>query len=49
MKPIARIGLIAAVLCSIFFSPQVFGQDKPLKKINWGDQDLFPHFGMPSL
>ena len=40
MKPIAHIGLIAALFCFSFFSPPVFGQDKPLKKINWGVTSL---------
>ncbi len=40
MKPNARIGWIAALVGLVFFSPIVSGQDKPLKKINWGVTSL---------
>src|SRR6187549_705088 len=40
MKPNARIGWIAALVGFVFFSPIVSGQDKPLKKINWGVTSL---------
>lgn len=40
MKPIARIWVIAALVCAAFFSSIASGQDKPLKKINWGVTSL---------
>ena len=40
MKPNARIGWIPALIGFVLFAPIVSGQDKPLKKINWGVTSL---------